>query len=94
MSQGKGIGGGEIIKKVKTKEEDTISIDHSSHKWWLKMLKRRHVKRVYIIPNDNYIINLTGLYMSLHGSEYKWFREDEKHELFHMLKLDNFCIKV
>lgn len=53
--------------------------------------RRRHVKRVYIIPNDNYVVNLTGLYMSLHGSEYKWFREDEKpwDELFHTLKLDN-----
>lgn len=51
-----------------------------------------HVDRTYIIPNEEYINKLYGIYILRDGySKYHIFRENEKpwDDLFHTLKLDN-----
>ncbi len=50
---------------------------------------RKHIIRVYIFPNEEYISNKTILYINIHDIKYDFFREDEKSwdDLFHTLKM-------
>jgi len=52
---------------------------------------RKHVKVVYIIPNEDYISEMASLYISIDDFTYEWFRQDEKpwDELFHTMKLED-----
>lgn len=50
---------------------------------------RKHIIRVYIFPNEEYISGNVQLYINLDDIDYDFFREDEKpwDDLFHTLKL-------
>lgn len=52
---------------------------------------RRHVLKVYIVPNDDHISKLHALPILMNGSKYRWFEEDSKpwDDIFHTLKLEN-----
>lgn len=56
---------------------------------------RTDIESVYIIPNENYVVEFNCIYINKYWDEYEdpyyWFKEDPKpwNDLFHTLELEN-----